>query len=317
MAYSVQQNYPQIESNECHACLDDSTLVPHTTKISLERFKDLVEQAMKAANIKSGRKLLDIPDDATDNDLGLLYNQAAKKLFDYFKKYPVDPAATAQQLIGRSYRDVGIELFRASTQQKARMNSGWRYQYLAVSAAQESQRFTSVSDIGAAEADFNAVIAFQDKAITPLSLYVSVKNRRNTMGGQDWPKAIHALETVARNDKNRQGAYCCISGIAMDKGHRYIKIEQKSGQPHSINTEVWLSDYFWSFFTNYSYEEIMTAVLDVLMEAYDADELPTELAIPDEILEGFGQHCHEKDLVDESGLFNNPYQLVKFFVGTL
>jgi hypothetical protein len=61
----------------------------------------------------------------------------------------------------------------------------------------------------------------------------------------------------------------------------------------------------------------MTAVLDVLMEAYDADELPTELAIPDEILEGFGQHCHEKDLVDESGLFNNPYQLVKFFVGTL
>lgn len=317
MVYSVPQNYPRIESDDCRGCLDDTTLVPHPTKISLERLKELVEQAIKAANIKSGRRLLDIPDDASEDDLTELYKAEAKKLFAYFKQYPVDPAATAQQLLGRSYRDVGIELFRARTQQKARMNSGWRYQYLAVSAAQESQRFISVSDIGAAEADFNAVIAYQDSTARPLSLYVSVKNRRNTMGGQDWPKAIHALEAVARSDKNRKGAYCCVFGIAMDKGQRYIKIEQKSQQAHSINTEVWLSDYFWPFFTNYSYEEIMTSVLEVLIEAHEADELATEIAIPDAILDGFGQRCAKKDLVDEDGIFDNPYQLVKFFVGAL
>jgi hypothetical protein len=313
MAFSIQ-NYPRVESGNF---LDDETLVSHNQIIPINRLKELIELAIKSANLKSRRKLLNIPDTATEDELRKHYLRAAKELFSYFRAYPVDPAATAHQLLGRSYRDVGVDLFRASNQQKARMNSGWRYQYLVVSAARESQRFISVSDIGAAEADFNAVIAYKDKAKLPLSLYVSVKNRKNTLGGQDWPKAIAALEKIAHSDKNRQGHYCCIFGIAMDRGMRSIKLQGRGGQPYSSNTEVWLSDYFWPFFTNYGYEAIMNAVLEVLLEAHEADELPNEITVPEEILEYFGHLCFSKNLVSEAGVFDNPQQLVKFFVGTL
>jgi hypothetical protein len=74
------------------------------------------------------------------------------------------------------------------------------------------------------------------------------------MGGQDWPKAIQALENVAKNDRNRTGPYCCIFGIAIDRGSRYIKREKKTGRAYSENTEVWLSDFFWPFFSNHSLE---------------------------------------------------------------
>jgi hypothetical protein len=139
-----------------------------------------------------------------------------------------DPASTAHQIYNKHYRVVGIEQFRNRTLQKERMNSGWRYQYLSVDCARESGRFVSVSDIGAAEGDFNAIIEFTDPTLQPLRLYVSVKNRSNTMGGQDWPKAIHALESVAIADKNATGPYCCVFGIAMERGQRNIKRQQKT-----------------------------------------------------------------------------------------
>ncbi len=109
---------------------------------------------------------------------------------------------------------------------------------------------------------------------------LSTKNRRNTLGGQDWPKAIRALESVAMNDRNRVGPYCCIFGIVMDRGQRHIKIEQKTGQTYSNNTEVWLSDFLWPFFANYSYEEIMRLVLDVLLSLQESEELATQIQIP-------------------------------------
>jgi hypothetical protein len=193
------------------------------------------------------------------------------------------------------------------------MNSGWRYQYLAVESARKSRRFRSISDIGAAEGDFNAVVDFVESSTSTLSLYVSVKNRSNTMGGQDWPKAIRALEDVARNDKNRTGPYCCVFGIAMESGRRFIRREQKTGNPYSMNTEVWLSDFFWPFFSNYSYEEIMMLVLEVLVSAYEADELPTQMDPPDLVLDSFGECCLQAELVDELGNFDDPLKLVHFF----
>jgi hypothetical protein len=167
-----------------------------------------------------------------------------KMLFAYFKKYIGDPAATAHQIKGKHYTDVAKEQFRNRTLQKERMNSGWRYQFLVIDCTQRSRRFKSISDIGAAEGDFNAVIEFLDRKRKQLTLYVSVKNRANTMGGQDWPKAIQALEGVAKNDRYRTGPYCYIFGIAMDRGTRYIKRERKTVKPHSMNTEIWMSDYF-------------------------------------------------------------------------
>ena len=204
-----------------------------------------------------------------------------------------------------------VDQFRIRTLQKERMNSGWRYQFLAIDCAHESKRFKSVSDIGAAEADFNAIIEFKNSG-SPLCLYISIKNRTNTMGGQDWPKAIHALETVAKTDKNRTGPYCCIFGIAMDRGKRLIKRDQKTKNPHSMNTEVWLSDFFWPFFSNFSYEEIMKTVLIVLLEKED-EESNFSIQIPDLLVKTFGEYCNEQGLINKQGLFDDPFKLVNFF----
>jgi len=262
----------------------------------------VIATAIANANNKSSREILSIPEKADPELIRGIYKKEGKALFRYFKKYCGDPASTAHQLKGQYYKDVGREQFRNRTLQKERMNSGWRYQYLALNCAQESRRFRGVSDIGAAEGDFNAVISFTDKKHDHLSLYVSVKNRSNTMGGQDWPKAISALETVAKNDKNRVGPYCCVFGIAMDRGLRYIKIERGTNKPHSVNTEIWLSDFFWPFFANCSYEEIMTTVLTVLMEISSPDKLSVHLDIPDELLESFGRECRRRELFVTSRL---------------
>lgn len=314
---TIAQDYPRIqdENSPHHGCLDDSKLVPHQTKISVEIIKNLILAAIANASRKSSREILAIPNGANTEELDALYEREGRKLFKYFKKYCGDPAATAHQCLRKHYREVGVEQFRNRTLQKERMNSGWRYQFLVFDCARHSQRFRSVSDLGATEGDFNATIEFLDENRSPLSLYVSVKNRSNTMGGQDWPKAIQALENVAKNDKNRTGPYCCVFGIAMDRGTRYIKYERKTKIPYSSNTEVWLSDYFWPFFANYSYEEIMTLVLDVLVSSYAADELPSQTDVPENLLESFGASCRNAGLVDEAGIFHDPYKLVKFFCG--
>jgi hypothetical protein len=308
------QEYPRIKEPASESgCLDVSKLTPHSRKINRERLKELIESAITKANKKSSREILSVPSDASKKDMERIYIDKGKELFRYFKRYCGDPASTAHQILGRHYREVGSEQFRNRTLQKERMNSGWRYQFLAIGCAEESGRFERISDIGAAEGDFNAVIAFSDKKQEPLSLYVSVKNRSNTMGGQDWPKAILALETVAVNDKNRTGPYCCVFGITMERGSRYIKREQRTGKAHSNNTEIWLSDFFWPFFSNSSYEEIMIAVLEVLMESAKRDKLSIEVEIPDGLLESFGEQCRKAGLVDADGKFNDPHALVRFF----
>jgi hypothetical protein len=314
---TIAQDYPRIqdENSPYHGCLDDSRLMPHRKKIHVETMKTLILEAIANASRKSSREILSIPSGATTEELEIIYEREGRELFKYFKKYCGDPAATAHQFFRKHYREVGLEQFRNRTLQKERMNSGWRYQFLVIDCARHSQRFRSVSDIGAAEGDFNATIEFLEQNRSPLSLYVSVKNRSNTMGGQDWPKAIQALESVARNDKNRTGSYCCVFGIAMDRGTRYIKRELKTKTAHSVNTEVWLSDYFWPFFANYSYEEIMTLVLDVLVSSYASDELPSQTDVPERLLESFGESCRKAELIDETGVFNDPYKLVKFFCG--
>jgi hypothetical protein len=319
MAKAIQttpQNYPRIQNSDDPyvGCLDDTELITHVYRFPASQLKQLIVSAISNANSKSSREILSIPDGASPELITKIYEKEGKVLFRYFRKYCGDPASTAHQVTGQHYIVVGREQFRNRTLQKERMNSGWRYQYLALGCAQESRRFRSMSDLGAAEGDFNAVIDFINRSRLPLSLYVSVKNRSNTMGGQDWPKAISALETVAKNDKNRVGPYCCIFGIAMDRGMRYIKVERGTSKPHSVNTEIWLSDFFWPFFANHSYEEIMTAVLDVLMGHSKPDKLSIHLEIPEELIESFGEECRRKELVDENGYFNDPYKLVHFFV---
>jgi hypothetical protein len=126
-------------------------------------------------------------------------------------------------------------------------------------------------------------------------------------------KAIQALEAYAINDKNRTGPYCCIFGIAMDRGTRYIKVEKRTGKPHSFNSEVCLSDFFWPFFANYGYEEIMQAVLGVLIDEYSPEKLSSQIEIPEELLEVFGDYCKRAELVNDDGYFHDPFRLVNFF----
>ncbi|MBI5643334.1 MAG: hypothetical protein HY954_07650 [Deltaproteobacteria bacterium] len=309
------QNYPRItdEKSRYYGCLDDSSLVPHRRKIPVVELEKIILSAIENANKKSSREALPIPSGADAEVIDDILIKEGKGLFKYFKKYCGDPAATAHQLHGKYYKDVAIEQFRNRTLQKERMNSGWRYQFLVAESARYTKRFKSISDIGAAEGDFNAQIQFIDKRTDILNLFVSVKNRCNTMGGQDWPKAIHALENHAKNDKNRTGPYCCIFGIAMDRGSRYIKREQKTGRAHSENTEVWLSDFFWPFFTNYSYEEIMMQMLNTLIRSNKPEALAVHVEVPQRLVDSFGEACRDAGLIDESGKFNDPRKLVQFF----
>lgn len=240
--------------------------------------------------------------------------QAGKNLFKYFLKYCGDPAATAHACYGKSYKVVAKQNFRNNILQKERMNSGWRYQQIAKLGAIASKRFLSVSDVGTSEADFNVEIETRQHK-EKVTIYISIKNRSNTMGGQDWPKAISALEKVAQSDKNRNSPYLCVFGIVMEKGQRNIRCNQKSKIPYSVNTEIWLSDFFWPFFLNYSYEEIIQAVLEVLIEMDDKDEIDSE--IPEKIIETFGQECYRNELTDDSGIFNNVYRLASMFVGAV
>jgi hypothetical protein len=286
-------------------------LVQHQVKISVEQVKDFIRAAIEDANRKSSRVILSIKSDEAPETATKKYKREGRKLLEYFRKYCADPAATAHQIQSKHYTVVGEDLFRRKTLQKERMNAGWRYQYLTIYCSRATQRFESVSDIGTKEADFNAVVRFIDDPQDHLNLFVSVKNRRNTIGGQDFPKAVKALETMASTDKNVQGPYLCVFGIAMDRGTRYIR-RDKEGREYSSNTEVWLSDYFWPFFTNFSYEEIMTLVLEVFEELYETGDLATQLEVPSEVLEAFGDACKSAGLVNEDGCFNDARKVVRF-----
>jgi hypothetical protein len=308
------QLYPRIEdeSNKFHGYLDEQHLNPHRQKITPETLRQIIIQAIENANKKSSRSILEIPNGLTDKALSKLYRKKGNDLFKYFVRYCGDPAATAHQCIGRHYSDVAKEQFRNRTLQKERMNSGWRYQFIVKNAASASGRFESVSDIGSLEADFNVVIAQRDRNKGTISIYASIKNRMNTMGGQDWPKAIHALEEVAKNDKNRTGTYLCVFGIAMENGQRIIRTEQKTKQPYSNNTEVWLSDFLWPFFSNYSYAEIVNAVISVLIDTQKPDAFSVD--IPGELVEAFGDACRENGLLDHADKFSNAHKLGQLFV---
>lgn len=302
------QHYPRTVDD----FLDDSILRPHTIKLTLDQLKPLIVTAITAANLKSGQTILSIPSEASAAEAAIIYLKEGRKLLKYFKDYCTDPASTAHQVVGKNSKDVGRDLFIRRTLQKERMNAGWRYQYLTIYCARETHRFESVSDLGLAEADFSARIERQDKQGEFVNLYVSVKNRKNTIGGQDFPKAVQALEHVANADKNRIGPYCCVFGIAMDRGDRQIR-RNRQNKPHSLNTEVWLSDYFWQFFTNFTFEEMMLAVLDV-MENYTVEQnLSTEIAAPEELLEAFHQACLQQGLVTGDGVFDDARRLVRFF----
>lgn len=313
---SRPQSYPRIDDDDHKYAgfLDEDALVPHKTRADDDKLRRIIESAILSAKSKSSRAILDIDDEADEETVEAVFLKEGGELFKYFVKYPGDPASSAFDCLDRHYSDIAREQFHNRTLQKERMNSGWRYQFMARDMSQASKRFISISDIGAAEADFNAVIKVIDSG-KPLSIYVSIKNRTNTMGGQDWPKAIYALEQVASTDKNRVGPYICVFGIAMEHGIRMIKRQQKTKEPYSVNTEVWQSDFFWPFFTNFSYMEVIEAVVSTLEDIEREGITKVDYSnVPPSLIESFGKSCDQFGLLDDEGNFDDAHRLARLFV---
>jgi hypothetical protein len=310
------QNYPRIEEEEnaFYGFFDETKVTPHQKTISDSDLKKVIKKAVQTANAKSSRAILNIHDNISEDEINKIYIKEGKALFRYFLRYCGDPASTAFDCVNQHFSKIAKEQFRNRTIQKERMNSGWRYQFIAKDTAILSKRFHSVSDLGTSEADFNAII-LEVTTGRHINIYTSVKNRTNTMGGQDWPKAIRAMENMAQNDKNRTGPYLCVFGIAMEKGQRNIRNEAKTGMPYSFNTEVWLSDFFWQFFSNVSYEKIIKAVLDILIEEKTLSSLNIE--VPKDLIASFGNECSKYGVIDKKGIFNDPYKLVDLFCGKI
>jgi hypothetical protein len=309
-----RQAYPRLESGDkFHELLDDSKLALHANRIPAEKLPETVLFAIQSANKKSSREMIDESIKAAQSKSAQeeldIYAKVGTDVFEYFRDYSSDPASRAFQLRGRHCREIAQEQFRLKALQKERMNSGWRYQYLAIECARATRRFFSVSDLGLKEADFNATISILDMS-KRLGIYVSVKNRENTIGGPDWPKAIEKLEDAAINDKNKPDYYLCVFAFAMQRGERRFK-RTKNKALLSPNVELWGSDYFWPFFTNYSYEEIMQAVLQVLMSNPTAESITPD--IPVRVIDIFEQHCQDTGLIDSNGYFYDPSKLVEFF----
>jgi hypothetical protein len=302
------QGYPRNDDG----LLDDSRLQTHIYKPTKDEMQTIIIDAIKQANKKSSREILKIPDGVPERQLAEIYIEAGKALFKYFKKTYADPASTTYYYQNKHYSVIGKELFKNKALHDERMNAGWRYQYIAKGAALYTQRFKTVSDIGSSGTDFTATIAMLGSDSEMLSVYASVKNRSSTISGSNWPKAIQDLEEAAKKDVNRTGPYICVFCLTMDRGNRVMKVARETKIPYSVNAEVWPSNFFWPFFTNYSYEEVVKTVMTVLPDVEEQDSMGVD--VPSALLESFGMWCKNRGLIDSNGCFNNPEKLVEFFV---
>src|SRR5438874_1837147 len=91
------QNYLRIEDegNSFNGFFDESKITPHKNKISERQLRKIIKQAVKIANLKSSRAILNIGDNISDAEINKIYIKEGKALFRYFVKYCGDPASTA------------------------------------------------------------------------------------------------------------------------------------------------------------------------------------------------------------------------------
>jgi hypothetical protein len=89
-AKTIAQNYPRVqdEHREDIGCLDDSRVVSHPSRISVDELKILIRAAIENANSKSSREIISIPVGATSEQVEKIYQKKGKELFSYFRKYP-------------------------------------------------------------------------------------------------------------------------------------------------------------------------------------------------------------------------------------
>ena len=81
------QNYPRIQDQKdvYYSCLDDKTLETHLKKISHEEMTSFIVEAIRNAENKSSRAIVNIPDSVSAEEVELIYTQEGKELFNILK----------------------------------------------------------------------------------------------------------------------------------------------------------------------------------------------------------------------------------------
>src|SRR5207248_10630165 len=88
MAAAVAQDYPRISEGEKFAgLLDERKLTPHAYKIPQSKLRQIIADAVKQANRKASRTILNIPEISTDAETGKIFMKEGRKLLDYFRQY--------------------------------------------------------------------------------------------------------------------------------------------------------------------------------------------------------------------------------------
>ncbi len=91
---SSMQKYPREQDSDF---LDISQLKPHEHKLSLEELKSIILRAIEIAQHKARREIVDLSEDASEDDILKTYQKGGRELFVYFKSYFTDPASSAYQ----------------------------------------------------------------------------------------------------------------------------------------------------------------------------------------------------------------------------
>lgn len=296
---AVTQPYPRISDQKSKelGLLDVNQFKPLEKKITEDTMNSLIESAIKSAEIKTNKKALEITDNMSAAEKSSIYKEAAKSLFKYFKR--PDPAGIANYLHGKNYVEVANEFIKKRKTHLESMNAGWRYQYLFVECAHASERFKSVSDLSTADSDVN-IIAKTTKDEN-INLYISIKNRKDTISGGSGKGVLKKLEDLALQDKNRIGAYCCIIALGIQT------MKHRGRTTHSANIEYWPANFFWPFISGYTYEEIMNMVTARLSTIKKID-----LKVPVEIIEEFGELCAKNKIVNSQGNFDSKEAIIKW-----
>lgn len=297
---SVVQSYPRVKIplHKDEGLLDIECLKPLDAKIDPEIMPGLIKKAIEYAAQKTKKEAVDIPDGADAETIKSLYAKAGKSLFDYFRR--PDPVYMASSLVGRHYSEVAEEFFYKRNTHLTSMNAGWRYQYLLVECAHKSGRFKSVSDLSTGDSDVNVIAETADGQDT-VAIYITMKNRSDTISGGSGKAYLKGFEKSARDDKNRTAPYCCVIAYGM-------QTMQRRGRKKDFgNFEVWPSNFLWPFVSGYSYGEIVKMIIK---SSPDADELPS---LPDEIIEAFKQQCLKNKLINDEGVFPDQDAIINFF----
>jgi len=269
------------------------------TRISEVILRDAISDAIHKANKKSSR---DPVLDELNTGAERANQTAAKRLFALFRNYSADPAEASVHILGRTPYDIVTEIYRSLLEKRLRMNAGWRYQFLAEELASKSERFERVSGLGTRE-DFTVIVRLKNGS--EVNVYVSVKNRRDTISGKDYPAVITRMEAEPSNDRNRVGPYLIVIALAIHPGKNRSRMRNKDKQLISENFELWPANFFWPFVAGVSYETIMAAVASQIKRV----ALPS---LPVEVSDYFEQLCREAGLLQD-GAFHDQGALLKLF----